>query len=441
MKQYKELLTDLLENGTQSTDRTGVGTLRKAGHTMRFDLQQGLPVVTTKKIHMKSVIHEVLWMLSGDTNIRYLVANGVSIWNEWADENGNLGPVYGHQFRNFGAKPAAVAQKKAVLRPGVSVTYLGVGNGAGSTNHVLGKTWEGMMARCYDRNSSSYHLYGAKGVSVCDAWLEFVQFAHDAEQLPGYSAKINADARYVLDKDIRGTGFEYGPDTCIWVTDAANTRANLSTLYTVAKDGIEYKFVNIRQFCDEHGICSANFSDLWTGNKNAKERGGFTFVKKEPLRKGIDQIQNALDLLRTKPDDRGIIVNAWNAADLPLMALRPCHCMFQLLVIDGKLNLILTQRSCDSFLGVPFNVAFYGLLTHMFAQQTGIEVGELIWNGGDVHLYKNHIEQAGVLLSRPRRPLPQLELRKADSMFDYRIEDFKIVGYNPWPAIKAPVAV
>lgn len=299
MRQYKELITNLLENGTQSTDRTGVGTLRKAGHTMRFDLQQGLPVVTTKKIHMKSVIHELLWVLSGDTNIKYLVDNGVSIWTDWplqnynyfcaandlpeaskavfehliradeqfAEEWGTLGPVYGHQFRNFGGQP--------------------------------------------------------------------------------------------------------------------------------------------------YGVYSS----------------------------GIDQIQNALDLLRTKPDDRGIIVNAWNPADLPLMALRPCHCMFQLLVIDGKLNLILTQRSCDSFLGAPFNIAFYALITHMFAQQTDLDVGELIWNGGDVHLYLNHLEQAELLLSRPPRALPKLELRKAASMFDYKFEDFSIVGYNPWPAIPAPVAV
>lgn len=277
MKQYKELLTDLLENGTQSTDRTGVGTLRKAGHTMRFDLQQGLPVVTTKKIHLKSVIHELIWFLSGDTNIKYLVDNGVSIWNEWADENGDLGPIYSSQWRK----------------------------------------WRGLAG-------------------------------------------------------IEDSG--------------------------AGKDAVVFY---------EH----------------------------------IDQIQNALDLLRTKPDDRGIIVNAWNPADLPLMALRPCHCLFQLLVIDGKLNLILTQRSCDSFLGLGYNLASYALLTHMFAQQTDLGLGELIWNGGDVHLYKTHLQQAELLLSRPCRPLPKLELRKAASMFDYRIEDFNIVGYNPWPAIPAPVAV
>lgn len=262
MKQYLDLLEELVNHGQESTDRTGVGTYRKAGHMMRFDLSQGLPIVTTKKVHLKSVIHELLWMLSGDTNIKYLNDNGVTIWNEWADCDGDLGPVYGAQWR------------------------------------------------------------------------------------------------YWFDMDA-----------------------------------------------------------------------------------GIDQIQNAIDLLRTKPDDRGIIVTAWNPADLPYMALRPCHCLFQLIVINGKLNLEIYQRSADAFLGTPFNLAFYALMTHMFAQQTNLEVGDLIWIGGDVHLYKNHVEQAVTQLCRTPMQLPHLVLNKAPDMFSYNYEDFNIVGYNSHPAIKAPVAI
>lgn len=263
MKQYLDLLEELVNHGQESTDRTGVGTYRKAGHMMRFDLSQGLPIVTTKKIHLKSVIHEVIWMLSGDTNIKYLNDNGVTIWDSWCGEDGDLGPVYGYQWR---------------------------------------------------------------------AWY--------------------------------------------------------------------------------NGIFDP-----------------------------IDQIQNAIDLLRTKPDDRGIIVTAWNPADLPYMALRPCHCLFQLIVINGKLNLEIYQRSADAFLGTPFNLAFYALMTHMFAQQANLEVGDLIWIGGDVHLYKNHVEQAVTQLCRTPMQLPHLVLNKAADMFSYKYEDFNIVGYNSHPAIKAPVAV
>jgi thymidylate synthase len=264
MKQYLDLLEELVNHGQESTDRTGVGTYRKAGHMMRFDLSQGLPIVTTKKIHLKSVIHELLWVLSGDTNIKYLNDNGVHIWDEWADPDGDLGPIYGQQFR---------------------------------------------------------------------AWYD---------------------------------GFQANP---------------------------------------------------------------------------IDQIQQAIDTLRTKPDDRGIIVTAWNPVELPYMALRPCHCLFQLITINGKLNLEIYQRSCDVFLGCPFNIAFYALLTHMFAQQTSMEVGDLIWVGGDVHLYKNHVEQAVTQLCRSPMQLPQLVLDKAPDMFSYKYEDFNIVGYNSHPAIKAEVAV
>ena len=262
MKQYLDLLEELVNHGQESTDRTGVGTYRKAGHMMRFDLSQGLPIVTTKKIHLKSVIHELLWMLSGDTNVKYLNDNGVTIWNEWANCNSDLGPIYGQQWRQW---------------------------------------YDGL-----------------------------------------------------------------GP---------------------------------------------------------------------------IDQIQNAIDLLTTRPDDRGIIVTAWNPADLPYMALRPCHCLFQLIAINGKLNLEIYQRSCDAFIGLPFNIAFYALMTHLFAQQANLEVGELIWVGGDVHLYKNHVEQAVTQLCRTPMPLPHLVLNKAPDMFSYRYEDFNIVGYESHPAIKAEVAV
>jgi thymidylate synthase len=264
MKQYLDLMKDILDNGSSKSDRTGTGTLSVFGRQMRFNLAEGFPLVTTKKLHLRSIIYELLWFLNGDTNIRYLNDNNVTIWNEWADEKGELGPVYGHQWRSW-----------------------------------------------------------------------------------------------------------------------------------PAPDG-----------------------------------------------RNIDQITQVLNQIKTKPDSRRHIVTAWNPAEVDNMALPPCHALFQFYVAEGKLSCQLYQRSADFFLGVPFNIASYALLTHMFAQQCDLEAGEFIWTGGDVHLYTNHIEQARLQLSRAPYPLPTLKIgRRPESVFDYRFEDFEIVQYQAHPSIKAPIAV
>ena len=231
--QYFRLLSDCL-HGAEKTDRTGTGTFSQFGRQLRFDLSKGFPILTTKKVHWKSVVGELLWMLSGSTNNNDLKARGVSIWDEWSDKHGNLGPIYSHQWVKWGAKPDGVPQPKPVLQVGLDASYLGVGSGNGKEGHPLGKTWEGIMARCYDPNSPSYKTYGQKGVSVCNRWLEFSAFAEDAVQLPGWGNKSsNPETRYVLDKDIRGNGFVYSPNTCSWVTDKANMIARADTIYFV----------------------------------------------------------------------------------------------------------------------------------------------------------------------------------------------------------------
>ncbi|MFG1365575.1 thymidylate synthase [Xanthobacter versatilis] len=264
MHQYHDLLRRILNEGVRKDDRTGTGTLSVFGHQMRFDLGEGFPLVTTKKLHLKSIVHELLWFLAGDTNVRYLKDNGVSIWDEWADEKGDLGPVYGHQWRS-------------------------------------------------------------------------------------------------------------------WPTP-------------------------------EGGV--------------------------------IDQIAQVVSDIRRNPDSRRLIVTAWNPADVPKMALPPCHCLFQFYVLEGKLSCQLYQRSADVFLGVPFNIASYALLTHMVAQVTGLGVGDFVHTLGDAHLYVNHLEQARAQLERTPRALPRLALNPAvTDLFAFRYEDVEIVGYDPHPAIKAPVAV
>ena len=262
--QYETLLEHVYKTGVDKNDRTGVGTRSVFGYQMRFNLAEGFPLVTTKKLHIRSIVHELLWFLSGSSNIKYLHDNGVSIWDEWADENGDLGPVYGVQWRSW---PAADGRK-------------------------------------------------------------------------------------------------------------------------------------------------------------------------------IDQITNLVEGIKKNPDSRRHLVVAWNPAEVDKMALPPCHCLFQFYVANGKLSCQLYQRSCDIFLGVPFNIASSSLLTHMIAQQCDLDVGDFVWTGGDCHIYKNHFEQVELQLSRTPRAYPKLVIgRKPASIFDYKFEDFVIESYDPWPHIKAPIAV
>ncbi|UOE54106.1 thymidylate synthase [Bacillus sp. CMF12] len=264
MKQYLDLCKHVLENGTKKEDRTGTGTISTFGYQMRFNLQEGFPLVTTKKLHLKSIIHELLWFLNGDTNVKYLQENGVRIWNEWADEEGNLGPVYGHQWRS------------------------------------------------------------------------------------------------------------------------------------------------------------------WTG------ADGNT----------VDQISSLIDQIKTNPDSRRLIVNAWNVGEIEKMALPPCHCMFQFYAADGKLSCQLYQRSADVFLGVPFNIASYALLTMMVAQVCDLEPGEFVHTFGDVHIYQNHIDQVNFQLSRDPRPLPKMIINPdVKDIFSFKFDDFQLEDYNPHPHIKGVVSV
>ncbi|MFH5181453.1 thymidylate synthase [Paenibacillus sp. TAB 01] len=264
MRAYLDLLSDILENGVRKEDRTGTGTISVFGRQVRLDLSEGFPLLTTKKMHIKSIVHELLWFLSGSTNVKYLRENGVTIWDEWADEDGNLGRVYGAQWR----------------------------------------TWHA------------------------------------------------------------------------------------------------------------------------------------------PNGKIIDQITNVINQIKTNPDSRRHLVSAWNVAEVDQMALPPCHYAFQFYVANGRLSCMFQMRSADTFLGVPFNLASYALLTHMVAQQCDLEVGDLIWTGGDVHIYLNHIEQVKLQLTREPHPLPKLIIkRKPESILDYKFDDFEFEGYQSHPGIKAPIAI
>lgn len=465
MQQYQDLVRQVLADGHFKGDRTGTGTRSIFGAQMRFDLSKGFPLCTTKKVPFRSVLSELLWFLMGSTNVNDLraILHGEEFRNDWSKktiwddnavnqgqalgyEDGELGPVYGAQWVHWKTQWTQPIPK---LRDGLQKTYLNVANGKNKEHHPLKKVWEGMIARCYDKNSISYPLYGGRGVYVCDPWLEFEVFAQDVAWLKNYDKKeASGDSfEYQLDKDILGDGYEYSPARCMWATAKENVEATLRTVYTVEKDGEEYQFTNITDFCRLHSVEPKNFSDLWTGNKNAKTRGGFRLVGIEhlapPQRVGeINQILQVIHEIKTNPNSRRLVVSAWNVMDLNRMALPPCHCLFQFYVHDGKLSCQLYQRSADLFLGVPFNIASYALLVHIIAQVCNLQAGEFIWTGGDVHLYENHVDQAYELLSREPRSLPTLVMKNRLQDFDqFTMDDFAVVGYDPHPTIKAPMAI
>lgn len=324
MKQYLELMQKVLSEGVQKDDRTGTGTLSIFGHQMRFDLSKGFPLVTTKKVHIRSIIHELLWFLKGDTNTKYLTDNNVSIWDEWALKEDVLEIRTLSKFERY-----------------IEVSKL------------TGMAIDSVRNRCKGLSEQEIH-----------EWL-------DSMGAP--------TTKKVAVKKAGDLGPVYGAQWRSW-----------------------------------------------------KTAGG----------KAIDQFAQVMKQLKSDPNSRRIIVSSWNVGELDQMALAPCHAFFQFYVADGKLSCQLYQRSCDVFLGLPFNIASYALLVHMMAQQLDLEVGDFVWTGGDTHIYSNHMDQCNLQLTRDSRPLPKLIIkRKPKNIFDYKFEDFEIEGYDPHPAIKAPVAV
>lgn len=440
MKNYLELLNDVLDNGVVKGNRTGVETIGVFGRQLRFDLSKGFPLLTTKRLHWKSIAYELLWFMCGKTNVKWLNDRGVTIWNDWTDEKGELGPVYGHAWRKYGSRPKAIIPPKPVLQKDVQATYCGVANGSGSYDHPIGKVWQGMIQRCYSTTDIGYENYGERGVHVCNHWLQFANFAKDYTKLPGWNPE--ASPRLVLDKDGIGDGFCYSPMNCQWITDSQNALLQSNSIYTVEKEGQYFTFTNPTTFCDEQNIPNNNFSDLWTGRKKAQVRHGFRLVSVEPCDVGVDQLQQCVDTLKSNPNCRRILVNAWHPYWVRYSALPPCHLLFQFYSCKGKLSCQMYQRSCDLFLGVPFNIASYALLVHIIAQMTGHEPGEFIWVGGDVHIYRNHIRQVMTQLERTPHELPRLTVTKGPrTLNNWDFEDLFLHDYNPQPGIKAPIAV
>lgn len=494
MKQYKKLLKHVLEHGRERTDRTGTGTYSVFGYQMRFNLAEGFPLVTTKQVPIKLVIGELLWMLSGSTKDDDLRAlSGVpedrdTIWAEWADGNGNLGPIYGHQWRKWGGRHCSRKQPTPILPGGVVPNTFGVGFAEkipqGGVERKLYESWKAMLARCYVSSHDAYPYYGGIGVHVCSRWLVLSAFIEDASTLPGWVGKNAEWSRYQLDKDILGDGFEYSPSKCHWVTRETNARGKYRYRhYLQHEDGSVVVVDNPVEFYTDRGLHQGNFCSMLRGERKTAQ--GWSLLRTEDTTKGVDQLSEVLRQLKETPDSRRIIVSAWNVGELDKMALPPCHAFFQFYTEeltpgerhdcakkqlqaqgcnmeepgafkqiydeDGeflpwvprhRLSCQLYQRSADLFLGVPFNIASYALLTMMVAQVCGMAVGDFVWTGGDCHIYKNHLNQVRMQLERQEYPLPRMVINKeVKDLFSFVYDDFTLEGYTCWPAIKAPVAV
>lgn len=452
MEAYHNLMRYVLEHGVDKSDRTGVGTRSIFGYQMRFDLAQGFPLVTTKRVHWKSVVHELLWFLRGETNNTYLEEAGVSIWREWAAPDGALGPIYGKQWRRWEAVEFVVP--RVFEAPKVSPNpelVAGVGYATGRrtespwTAHLY-SIWCEMLHRCYNPSRKHYADEGGRGVFVDSRWHSFENFVSDALKLPNGLLKYEYPDDYELDKDYYASN-KYGPDTCIWLTrkeQNINTRQARAVRATRA-DGEEVVFMDVAGFCRDHDLDESSVYGCLRGERGEHKGWRFEAVASEgllPRVRLIDQIKEVVAGIKHNPDSRRLVVSAWNVADLPRMALAPCHTLFQFYVAGGKLSCQLYQRSADIFLGVPFNIASYALLTLMMAQVTGLEPGEFVHTLGDAHLYKNHLEAARLQLTREPRPLPTVRLNpEVRDLFAFRYEDIALEGYDPHPPIRAPVAV
>ena len=457
MHQYIELLRNVMQHGTRKDDRTGTGTLSTFGYQMRFNLSEGFPLLTTKKMFIRGAIDELLWFISGSTNTNDIPERTRHWWSPWQKTDGSLGPIYGEQYRRarwwFQVEPAIYDCYKPEPGKRWSDVFI-VPNKyktRGQPRYIvmLKAVWRDMLKRCYDKESKAYVSYGALGVHVCPEWFDFGVFADDAQKLKNWSMKLTFPDDYTLDKDILRASNRYSPETCMWAShneQSWNTSTN-KPFTAVSPSGEKKTFPSIGEMHREHGV---NFSAVHRclNGKLLTHHGwaDFKYIDGDGkvLRfREVDQIKAVIASIKTDPNSRRHVINLWNTPAMEHAELPCCHgSVIQFNVSDGRLSSHVYQRSADILIGVPVNIASYALLTMMVAQVCDLEPGDFIWTGGDCHLYLNHLEQAREQLTREPRGLPKMRINpEVKDIFGFKYEDFTLEGYNPHPHIKAEVAV
>jgi thymidylate synthase len=526
MEQYLDLLQNIIYNGVEKeSGRANMpNTIGISYGLIEMDLRDGFPLLTTKKMYWKGIVHELLWFLRGDTNIKYLVDNNVHIWdgdayryfqerlwllpkienismNDFIDrvknkqfedvfhyKYGDLGPVYGHNWRNYngkvdyyhiGKKPNFELNNSNIFGVGI------IDNRKGLKKHPLFNTWYNMISRCYNYSDPNFSMYGGRGVYVSNEWLNFKTFEIEAKTIPNYNDKLNNSHRYQLDKDSLG-GKCYSLENCIWLSIENNARLITKNFeYTISNGKKEIITTNIEGTAKELGIEPTNLNRVCRGVR--KSAGDWYLINKKDFRIGEDQILNILKQLKENPYSRYHILDGWNPIQRKLSALAPCHLLYQFIVrplLDKQkvewiinqegvdetnpnsslygydinkpldfdnhptlnvpkfyLDLNMYQRSCDTFLGVPFNIASMSILLKLFAKACNMLDGVATWIGGDTHLYVNHMDAVKEQLSRQPHDLPELIITKKinclDDILALTIDDFQLKGYTYHPPIKA----
>ena len=520
MKQYHNLLKNIIDNGVEKeSGRANMPNTIGISHaTIEMDLNDGFPLLTTKKMYWKGIVHELLWFLRGETNIKYLVDNKVNIWNGDAyrhfqerlwllpnikdidmdeflqrvkDERyeekfhykyGDLGPIYGHQWRNYNGQIDYFNVEK---KPNIDVSNhktFGFGNKGierGVKKHPLYNTWSNMISRCYNYNDPSFYKYGGRGVYVSDSWLFFDNFKEDVKELLNYDLKLEHPNEYQLDKDFLGGKF-YSKETCVWLNIKENASIHSKNIVFEISNGVETIITdNIEGTAKKLGIEPTNLNRVCNGKR--KTAGGWFLVSRRDNNVGVDQIKDVIDGLKNNPYSRYHIIDGWNPSQRKISALPPCHLLYQFIVrpmsLEDRyhylknnsdfndwltkhykepkshkyfnscnvpsfyLDLNMYQRPVDTFLGCPFNLASMSLMLMIFANASNMIAGKAYWIGGDTHLYLNHMPMVIEQLKREPRQLPTMkinkELNELDDILNLTIDDFELINYDPHPAIKA----